>query len=360
MLCPYKNHLRIYVVWVYFSSAAFPCYQFPCLSLPMSLWEDQDAQGVRCRPHQQVQQEALLALALTAEKACFWRRCSKTVAGPGPQRASTVHSGGHAWLKGRWSFELAAELGQGCRGESGSSGCWKDLSWYSPTSSSIVWIGVGMQRGPGQSSSPPSFSQQESPQAIMPGKLAESKSVSLPSPCERIRESEKDVAANQKNTCKVQSYSVSQISLRITWAVSFHRLGFLPKSPQSESPEIFLDVSLVLHLLCGTWGRFAEMVSLTLSRGKCSVLEISPYSWCLKLFSSSPQTLTHTLTGVQPGDYPFPLLALAHIDVQDQAHPNTPMKIELRIHVRNLISMCLSAYTQKRACFCACQYVPPC
>lgn len=49
-------------------------------------------------------------------------------------------------VKGRRSFELAAELGQGCRGESWVAEGWKDPECDSPASS-LVCSSVGMQGG---------------------------------------------------------------------------------------------------------------------------------------------------------------------------------------------------------------------
>lgn len=140
---------------------------------------------MRCWPHQQVQQEALLSLALTDERedtfqeemlknfVWTWAKESK----PSPIRR----------VKGRGSFELAAELGQGCGGEHWVAESWKDPDCDSPAGS-LVCSNVGMQGGPVQSSAPLSFSWQESPDAIMPGKLEWNKSMSLPRLCERIRE----------------------------------------------------------------------------------------------------------------------------------------------------------------------------
>lgn len=97
---------------------------------------------MRCWPCQQVQQEALLGLALTDERedtfleemlkisVWTWAKESK----PSPIRR----------VKGRGSFELAAELGQGCRGESWVAESWKDPDCASPAGS-LVCSSVGMQ-----------------------------------------------------------------------------------------------------------------------------------------------------------------------------------------------------------------------
>lgn len=160
-----------------------------------------------------------MALTDERERTCFRRRCSKTLSGSGPEsKPSPIRR-----MKGRRSFELAAELGQGCRGESWVAEICKDPDCGSPAGS-LVCSSVGMQGGPVQRSTTLSFSWQESPDAIMPGKLEWNKSVSLPRFCERIRE--KMLLQTERILCKVRGCSVSQISLQITRVVSFHELGF--------------------------------------------------------------------------------------------------------------------------------------
>lgn len=118
------------------------------------------------------------------ERTHFRRRCSKILSGPGPKRVSQVLSGG--WRAGE-ALSWLQNLGQGCGGEHWVAESWKDPDCDSPAGS-LVCSNVGMQGGPVQSSAPLSFSWQESPDAIMPGKLEWNKSMSLPRLCERIRE----------------------------------------------------------------------------------------------------------------------------------------------------------------------------
>lgn len=134
--------------------------------------------------------------------------------------------------------------GRGAEGRAGPVEAGKILAAAAPKAAwrgAVRGCGVGQFRAPLLPASPGG----RLAQVIVPGKLAWSKSASLPSPCEKLGRWRKMLLQNERilaKQCKSaeQRYSVSQVSLQITQAISFHGLAFPPSyhdlSDQKSSP----------------------------------------------------------------------------------------------------------------------------
>lgn len=171
----------------------------------------------------------------------------------------------------------------------------------------------------------------------MPGKLEWNKSVSLPRLCERIRE--KMLLQTKRVLAKCEAVQSAKYLCKL-----HERFLFTARlSPQVATVWVTRNLPrCLLSLTFAVWHLREVRRNGFISGEKYSALEISPYRWCLKLFSSHPQTLTHTYMVCSLGSS----LSTVMCKVR---HTPTHVKMQIGIHICNLtyimplfISVCSS------------------